>query len=213
MRQNPHPGSCGDYYCDANSVCGVSCAEVDLMEANRFAFHTTFHGASDPYGASSGYGGGVPDNANSSSGGGWSGPRDFTAAEYGPGASCVDTARAFKVRVRFPLGADGVLTHLAVTLSQGSEDAPGAASAADGPDDASGAGGADDGTGTGVDRDDDDDDQGVGPAGGGCALHFTAGEGYANLAEVTAALKSGMTVSGKYAMLSGGAMGGCILNS
>ena len=119
MRQNPHEGRCGDYYCDANSVCGVACAEVDLMEANRFAFHTTLHTASDPYGAASGYGGGAPPGPGPNASG-WSGPRDFGSADYGPGAGhCIDTTLAFRVKVRFPLGPDGVLTRLAVTLSQG----------------------------------------------------------------------------------------------
>ena len=48
MQQNTEAGSCdGDYYCDANQVCGVRCAEIDLIEANKFALKTTAHHATD----------------------------------------------------------------------------------------------------------------------------------------------------------------------
>jgi len=37
------PGEGGDYYCDANDVGGAWCTEMDLMEANTYAFHATAH--------------------------------------------------------------------------------------------------------------------------------------------------------------------------
>ena len=50
MPQNLDPTVCKDYYCDANSVCGVPCVEIDLMEANKVAFVSTVHVADDPNG-------------------------------------------------------------------------------------------------------------------------------------------------------------------
>lgn len=49
MRQNRHFGQCsdgegghlpGNYYCDANAICGERCDEIDFMEANKYAFHS-----------------------------------------------------------------------------------------------------------------------------------------------------------------------------
>jgi len=52
MRTNAQEGTCsggnsGAYYCDANSVCGVRCDELDLMEANSRAFHSVAHHLND----------------------------------------------------------------------------------------------------------------------------------------------------------------------
>jgi len=109
MRQNPHKSQCSDYYCDANNVCGESCAEIDIQEANMFAWHSTLHTAQDHGGKPAGYGGGGP---------GWSGPRDFGRGEYGPGAKCIDTNKPFQVEVSFPVDAQGSLQAMEVMLSQ-----------------------------------------------------------------------------------------------
>ena len=39
----PNPGEWGNYYCDANDVGGQWCPEMDMMEANNLAWHTTPH--------------------------------------------------------------------------------------------------------------------------------------------------------------------------
>lgn len=109
MRQNARPTECFDHYCDASQVCGEACAEIDIQEANQYAWHSTLHTATDTDGVSGGYGGG---------GDSWSGPRDWTAHDYGPGGKCIDTGKPFQVEAAFPVDADGSLLGMQVTLSQ-----------------------------------------------------------------------------------------------
>ena len=65
-------------------VCGVNCDEMDLVEANKYAFHAAAHTAFDGSGRSNGWGGG---NAH----------RAFGSAKYGPGGSIIDTNAPFRV--------------------------------------------------------------------------------------------------------------------
>jgi len=109
MHQNSHPSECSDYYCDANNVCGESCAEIDIQEANKFSWLSTLHSSHDKIGVGGGAGGG---------GAGWNGPRDWSTSEYGPGASCIDTSKPFQVEVRFPADANRQLVGMDITLSQ-----------------------------------------------------------------------------------------------
>lgn len=103
MRSNSDPGSCeGDYYCDANDVCGVRCDEVDLMEANTHAFHSAAHTLYDGGGQASGYGGGQ---------------HAFRNGQYGPGASTIDTMQPFRVHAFFATSG-GTLTAIRMTLEQ-----------------------------------------------------------------------------------------------
>jgi len=115
MRQNPHASECSDFYCDANNVCGQSCAEIDIQEGNRFAWHSTLHTQADHSGLGMGLGGG---------GWGWSGPRDWASWQYGPGAACVDTTKPFEVAVSFPLSESGELAAMQVVLSQEGHSCP-----------------------------------------------------------------------------------------
>jgi hypothetical protein len=115
LRQNGNVSECEDYYCDANNVCGVSCAEVDIMEANQHAWHSTLHTATDRDGAAVGYGGGGP---------GWNGPRDWVEKDYGVGGRCIDTEKPFRVSVSFPVDAHGVLKAMDVNLTQEGKPCP-----------------------------------------------------------------------------------------
>jgi hypothetical protein len=48
--QQPDASQGGDYYCDANQVGGVWCPEMDIMEANTYAWHMTPHTCDSPQG-------------------------------------------------------------------------------------------------------------------------------------------------------------------
>jgi len=52
---SPNPSTGGDYYCDANSVSGAFCPEVDLMEANKYAFQLALHKCAKPASGTSNY--------------------------------------------------------------------------------------------------------------------------------------------------------------
>jgi len=113
MKPNTDKSSCGDYYCDANSVCGVACSEIDIMEANGHSFHATLHTKSDHEGMAGGFGGGD----------GWNGPRDWTKEQYAPGGNCIDTNKPFEVAVSFPTDK-GELVAMEVVLTQQRPEGP-----------------------------------------------------------------------------------------
>jgi len=93
MRQNTAPGACeGDFYCDANKVCGQACSEVDIMEANFRMWKTTLHKATDHTGSHSA----------------------LFGRKYGPGSDCIDTGLPFEVAASVDIEGSQVL----VTLSQ-----------------------------------------------------------------------------------------------
>merc|ERR1719210_1196608 len=109
MRQNGDPSTCQDYYCDAAKICGVGCTEIDIQEGNTHAWFTTLHLGDDVDGSVIGYGGdmGKPDY------------RDWSKAEYGPGARCIDTLAPFQVSASFHTEGGSQLTALELLLSQG----------------------------------------------------------------------------------------------
>mmetsp|Transcript_22026 Transcript_22026/g.55611 ORF Transcript_22026/g.55611 Transcript_22026/m.55611 type:complete len:547 (-) Transcript_22026:125-1765(-) len=113
MPQNTKIGTCQDYYCDAMHVCGVSCAEIDMQEANQYSWMSTMHAynptvGADGLGMARGYGGSLGEPER----------RDWTATEYGPGGQCIDTQAPFQVSVSFPMTGNGTLAAMEIELSQ-----------------------------------------------------------------------------------------------
>jgi len=108
LSQNTVKSDCFDYYCDANSVCGVACNELDLQEANQHAWHSTLKTQDDGIGVKCGLGGnsGILDKCN------WA-PED-----YGRGGRCIDTSKPFQVAVSFHVNDIGRFKAMEVRLSQ-----------------------------------------------------------------------------------------------
>lgn len=96
MGHNSRPGTCGgDFYCDANNVCGVACTEYDIMEANKHAFRTTAHAKTDPNGEGVGLGGSA---------------EGLKQEDYHPGSKCIDTNKPFQVAIYFAPGNSMITT-------------------------------------------------------------------------------------------------------
>jgi len=100
--------------CDGSGARPTVCEEIDLFEGNKHAWHSTLHaladnGQTDGNGLCTGYGGTLPTKPNFPS---------FSAEEYGPGGTMIDTTKAFAVAASFPKRADGRLKGMSVELSQ-----------------------------------------------------------------------------------------------
>lgn len=106
MNKAKDVSKCGDYYCDAARVCGEACAEIDVQEANMFAYRATLHDSGDLVGWGAGYGGWAPHT------------HVWNNSEYGPHGTCITTARPYRVAVDFPAHAGGNLKEMRVSLSQ-----------------------------------------------------------------------------------------------
>jgi len=106
----PSAGQCDDnpFYCDANTVCGQSCPEIDIMEANNHVFQATPHHCDPP---SKGH-------YSSCDGSGCAQSTKDIPSSFGPGAAfTIDTTRPFIVSTAFP--AQGTtLTGMVTTLRQ-----------------------------------------------------------------------------------------------
>jgi hypothetical protein len=105
----PDPTSCGNYYCDANKVCGLYCVEFDIMEANNRAFQTTPHKCNAPN-----------DNYYPSCDGGGCGQNviRINSGAYGPGSGTINTNNGFSVNIFFGVNGNGQLSEVSTTLSQ-----------------------------------------------------------------------------------------------
>lgn len=102
----------GDGGCDASGSFG-RCGEIDILEGNKFSWHSTLHNAQDHPGLAGGFGGvQQPDMMYGK------GPRDMTGDQYGPGGSIIDTSRSFHAAVSFPQADDGSLVDMIVMLYQ-----------------------------------------------------------------------------------------------
>jgi len=108
QNQQPDPTKCGDYYCDANQVCGIFCPEVDLMEANRAALQITPHKCNNPIGKYYPYCDGDGCGRNTKNMGN----------NYGYGSNfLVNTQHPFNISYNFQTSG-GVLSRIVSTISQ-----------------------------------------------------------------------------------------------
>jgi len=108
--QQPDPTRCGDYYCDANQVCGIFCPEVDLMEANRHAMQITPHRCTSPVGKF--YSTCDRDGCGVNT--------KYLGNNYGYGSQyLINTQNPFTVSYNF-ITSNGLLTKIVSTLAQDS---------------------------------------------------------------------------------------------
>jgi hypothetical protein len=103
------PGTGGDWYCDANSVGGNSCPEIDLIEANQNALHTTVHACKSPW------------NETNCDKGGWNTKFGQGGTDFGIGPRfIIDTTKTFTVSNAFSTSSNGSLVAVITTITQGS---------------------------------------------------------------------------------------------
>jgi hypothetical protein len=108
--QHENPSSGGDWYCDANNVGGVWCPEMDIMEANSYAWHTTPHHCDSPQGKH---------YTNCDRGGDGKDLFSSDPTAYGPGSNFkINTAEPFHVKQEFK-DENGIVKSIVTTFTQG----------------------------------------------------------------------------------------------
>ena len=111
--QDEDPSSGGDYYCDANNVGGVWCPEMDIMEANSYAWHTTPHHCDAPQGKH---------YTNCDRGGAGKSIHSQDPNAYGPGSQYkINTQNQFHVKQDFN-EKDGKVSSIVTTFTQDSNE-------------------------------------------------------------------------------------------
>jgi len=109
QNSQPDKTTCGDYYCDANNVCGSYCPEMDIFEANKKAIAITPHKCDPPRGKyfPSCDRGGCGQNV-----------AKMNPKSYGSGAGfTIDTTKLFDLKISFK-SMNGQLNTIETTLSQ-----------------------------------------------------------------------------------------------
>jgi len=109
-QNQPDATKCGDYYCDANDVCGLNCPEIDLMEANNHAMQVTPHSCSTPQGNfyPSCDGGGCAQNTYR-----------MNPSGFGVGSQyTIDTSQLFRVSHTFQNDSSGNLAKMVTYITQ-----------------------------------------------------------------------------------------------
>jgi len=109
QQNQPDPTKCGDYYCDANNVCGVYCPEMDIFEANNRALAVTPHRCSAPQGKY---------YPSCDRGGCGLNTYRMNNQAYGPGGNfIINTQSPFRVSMSFTTSG-GSLNNITTVLSQ-----------------------------------------------------------------------------------------------
>jgi len=106
----PDATKCGDYYCDANNVCGLYCPEIDIMEANSLAWQSTPHKCNPPN-----------QNYYPSCDGGGCGKKVYSMNPnaYGPGSQyTINTQQPFDVNVTFGTNSNNQFNKMTTNLYQ-----------------------------------------------------------------------------------------------
>ena len=108
---SPDPSQGGDFYCDANQVGGVWCPEMDIMEANTYAWHMTPHTCDSPSGKH---------YWNCDKGGCGKSIHSVDGNAYGPGNQYrINSLNKFNAKVNFN-GSGSSMSSITLNLKQGS---------------------------------------------------------------------------------------------